>query len=312
VQLNTSLIEKPHNKRWGFNQKRQIMGIVYITPWIIGFIALQLYPLIMSLIYSFSDYNMIKNPDFNGMKNYIYLFTKDPDFWQSLKVTLIYVFIGVPSKLLFALFIAMILNVKLRAVNFFRTVYYIPSLLGGSVSVAILWRFLFMRNGIVNKLLDIFAIEPVDWLGNPKIALLNISLLLVWQFGSSMVLFLAGLKQIPQYLYEAAKIDGASKPRMFLSITLPFLSPIIFFNLIMQTITTFQDFTAAFVITKGGPLKSTYLYGIMLYQNAFSYFKMGYASAQSWILFLVIMVFTGMFFATSRYWTYYEDGGKRL
>lgn len=288
------------------------IGLVYILPWMIGFLVFQLYPLFVSLLYSFSDFNMMKSPTFIGIKNYIYMFTKDDLFWQSLKVTFEYVLIGVPSKVLFALFIAMVLNTAIKGVGLFRTIYYIPSLLGGSVSVAVLWRFLFIHEGLINKLLSYFSIPPVDWLGNPKIALYNISLLLVWQFGSSMVLFLAGLKQVPQYLYEACKVDGATKIRMFFTITLPFLSPIILFNIVMQTIGTFQEFTAAFVITRGGPLNATYLYGLMLYQNGFGYFKMGYASAQSWVLFVIIMTVTLLFFKSSKYWTYYQSGDDNL
>jgi oligogalacturonide transport system permease protein len=210
-----------------------------------------------------------------GLKNYVDIFTGDKVFYKSLHVTLIYVIIAVPLKLAFALFIAMILNLKLRYVNFFRTVYYMPSILGGSVAVSILWKFLFGRQGVINQMTAAFGIPAVDWLGNPNLALYTISILTVWQFGSSMVVFLAGLKQIPAELYDAAKVDGAGRIRIFFNITMPLITPMIFFNLIMQMIHAFQEFTAAFVITSGGPLKSTYLYGILLYDNAFNFFKMG-------------------------------------
>jgi oligogalacturonide transport system permease protein len=289
--------------------ENQYIGYLYILPWLVGLFVFQLYPFIASFFYSFTDFSMIKAPNFVGLKNYIDLFTKDKQFLQSLKVTFIYVLIAVPAKLTFALIIAIILNIKLKFVNFFRTVYYMPSILGGSVAIAVLWRFLFMREGLVNKFTAIFHIPPVDWLGNPNIALYTISLLTVWQFGSSMVLFLAGLKQVPAELYEAAKVDGSGKIRTFFKITLPMLSPIVFFNLVMQMVNAFQDFTGAFVVTGGGPAKSTYLYGLMLYKNGFEFLKMGYASAQSWVLFAIIMVMTASVFKSSSYWTFYEDGG---
>jgi oligogalacturonide transport system permease protein len=286
------------------------IGLLYISPWIIGLLVFQIYPFLASLAYSFTNFSILTPPKFVGMKNYVDIFTGDKIFYKSLNVTLIYVIIAVPLKLAFALFIAMILNLKLKYVNFFRTVYYMPSILGGSVAVSILWKFLFARQGLINQTTAKFGIQPVDWLGSPDLALYTISILTVWQFGSSMVVFLAGLKQIPAETYDAAKVDGAGKASIFLKITLPLITPMIFFNLIMQMIHAFQEFTAAFVITNGGPLKSTYLYGILLYDNAFNFFKMGYASALSWILFAIILVFTAMVFKSSSYWTYYEDEGK--
>jgi oligogalacturonide transport system permease protein len=296
------------NKKTSWKRSQNI-GLLYIAPWIIGFLVFQLYPFIVSLIYSFADFSIIKTPEFVGLKNYINLFTKDRLFYHSLKTTFIYVLIAVPGKLIFALIIALILNMKLKYINFYRTIYYMPSILGGSVAVSILWRFLFARNGLVNILLSKFSIAPIDWLGSPDVALYTISLLKVWQFGSSMVLFLAGLKQIPGELYEAAKVDGAGKIRTFFSVTLPLLTPIIFFNLIMQMVNAFQEFTSAFVVTQGGPLRSTYLYGLMLYEQGFRFLKMGYASAQSWILFIIIMAMTALVFKSSPYWTYYDDEG---
>lgn len=300
------------NHTTGRLTRKRYIGLLYILPWLIGFLVLQLYPLIMSFYYSFTDYNMFAEPNFIGLKNYIDVFTKDLDFWPSMKATLLYVFMGVPAKLIFALLIAMILNQKLRAINLFRTVYYIPSILGGSVAVSLVWRMMFMKEGSVNALLDVLQIPKVNWLGTPFIALITISLLIVWQFGSSMVIFLSGLKQIPNELYEAARVDGASRINMFFNITIPQLTPLIFFNLIMQMISAVQDFTSAFVITNGGPLKGTYLYGMKLYNDAFSYFKMGYASALSWIMFAVIFIITIILFGSSNKWVYYEDGGKSL
>lgn len=286
------------------------IGLIYVLPWILGLLIFQLYPFIASFYYSLTDYNMVNAPKFIGLDNYKQIFMNDPGFTQALKVTSIYVVLAVPVKLAFALFVAIVLSAKLRAINLFRTIYYLPSILGGSVAISVLWRFLFMKDGVVNSLLANVGIPSIDWLGNPDIALYTLGLLSVWQFGSSMVLFLAGIQQIPTDLYEAGSIDGASKTRMFFKITVPLLTPIVLFNLVMQMVNAFQEFTGAFVITSGGPMKSTYLYALKLYEEAFTFFKMGYASALSWVLFAIIMVVTGIIFKTSNRWVYYEDGGK--
>jgi oligogalacturonide transport system permease protein len=288
-------------------KKYSLNGYLYIMPWLIGFFLLQLVPLINSLWYSFTDFQLLGSPHFIGLENYNRIFSGDPIFLQSLKVTFYYVFIAVPCKIAFALVIAMILNQKIRGINIFRTLYYIPSILGGSVAISVLWKYLFMHQGIINNLLAVVGIKPQNWLGDPRLALGTISLVTIWQFGSSMLLFLAGLKQIPGSLYEAARIDGAGRLRIFWKITVPDLSPIILFNLIMQMINAFQEFTPAFVITQGGPLKSTYLYGLMLYDQGFKFFKMGYSSALSWILFAIIMLFTSLTFKSSQSWVHYGD-----
>lgn len=286
-------------------------GFFYISPWLIGFLLFGLYPFVSSLVYSFTDMNLLKSPNFVGLSNYTKLFSgSDELFLQSLKVTFIFVLIAVPAKIIFSLLVAMVLNMKLKGINFFRTIYYLPSIMGGSVAVAILWRYLFAREGLINLILGRLHVNPVDWLGSPDVALYTISSLTVWQFGSSMVLFLAGLKQVPKELYEAGRVDGASKVRMFFSITLPLITPILFFNLIMQMVNAFQEFTSALVITGGGPLNSTYMYGLLIYQNGFQFFKMGYASAQSWVLFAIILLFTFATFRSSGSWVHYEDGEK--
>ncbi|HCU30264.1 MAG: sugar ABC transporter permease [Sphaerochaeta sp.] len=282
-------------------------GYLYILPWIIGFLLLQLVPLINSFWYSFTNFQLLGDPKFLGLENYKKIFTADPTFLQSLKVTSYYVLIAVPLKISFALVIAIILNQNIKGINLFRTLYYIPSILGGSVAISVLWKYLFMNQGVVNNLIGQFGFKAVDWLGDPRFALGTISLVTVWQFGSSMLLFLAGLKQIPVSQYEAARIDGAGRMRIFWQITIPELSPIILFNLIMQMINAFQDFTSAFVITQGGPLKSTYLYGLMLYDQGFKFFKMGYSSALSWILFAIILFFTSLTFRSSESWVHYGD-----
>ncbi|TDF95385.1 carbohydrate ABC transporter permease [Paenibacillus piri] len=301
--MNSTALEKTKRIK-----KQSLIGLLYVAPWLIGFLVFQLYPFILSFVYSFTDFSILKPMKFVGFDNYIYMFTEDQKFLQSLKVTFLYVLMSVPSKLIFALIIAMLLNMKLKLISVFRTTYYLPSILGGSIAISILWGFLFNSTGLVNLFLSKLHIHAINWLGDPGIALFTISLLAVWQFGSSMVLFLAGLKQIPNELYEAATVDGASKVRVFFQITLPLITPIVFFNLIMQMIHAFQEFTPAYVITHGGPLESTYLYGLMLYENAFKFTKMGYASSQSWILFIIILIFTVGIFKSSKYWTFYEDG----
>jgi oligogalacturonide transport system permease protein len=202
------------------------------------------------------------------------------------------------------------LNMKLKALNFFKTFYYLPSILGTCVGISILWRVLFTRTGIINMILAVCHIGPIDWLGNPDLALYTISTLAVWQFGSSMIIFLAALKQLPVSCFEAAMVDGAGRVRMFFTITIPLISPIILFNLVMQTIFAFQQFTAPYLITGGGPINSTYLYGLLLYDNTFKYLKMGYSSALSWILFVIILLFTVIIFKTSKYWIHNEEGGE--
>lgn len=289
---------------------KRYTGLVFVAPWILGFSIFQLYPFAASFIYSFTDYSMGGELHFIGLENYRYMFTVDPHFFKSLGVTIFYVLFSVPVKLFVALMVAMLMNTPLKGVNGFRTIYYIPSIMGGSVAVSVLWRAMFLKDGLVNSILSFFSLPHVDWFGNGILALITISLLSVWQFGSSMVLFLAGLKQIPRELYEAASVDGAGKFTMFFRITLPQLTPIIFFNMVMQMIQALQQFTAAFIVTNGGPMKWTYLFGMKLYEEAFTNFKVGYASALSWILVLVVSVMTFSLFRSSSNWVHYEDGGE--
>lgn len=288
--------------------KGQNIAFIFIAPWIIGFLGLQLYPFVSSLYYSVTNLSMLKEPVFVGLDNYKEIFLFDADFRKSMAVTLLYVFTAVPLKLIFALFIAMLLNMKIRGIAIFKTLYYLPSILGGSVGIAILWKFLFNKEGFINNLIAPFGIGPFNWLGSPNTAMITIIVLTVWQFGSSMILFLAALKQIPQELYEAALIDGSGRIRIFFRITLPMITPIVLFNIIMQMINAFQEFSGPYLITKGGPMKSTYLYGLFIYDSAFSYLKMGYASALSWIMFIVIMIVTVIILGSSRYWAFYQDG----
>lgn len=299
-------VRTPTLKGLNYKKINTITAFIFISPWIIGFIVFWIYPLVSSLVFSFSNYSFTSDWDFVGLKNYMRMFTQDPTFYKSLTVTIIYVFIAIPAKITFALFIAVLLCQKVKGINTFRTVFYIPSIMGASVAISILWRFIFMSNGLMNKVLGIFSIKPVDWLGIPTLALPVLALLTVWQFGSSMIIFLAGLKQIPVSLYESAEIDGASKWSIFMRITLPMLAPLILFNLIMQTINGFKQFTSAYIITDGGPLHATYLYGLKLYDEGFQYFKMGYACALSWILFFIILGFTLLIFNYFKTRIYYR------
>ena len=287
--------------------KREYQAYLYILPWILGFVILQLYPFVSSFIYSFTDYTVGAKATFQGLANYKKLFTQDKEFWNSLKVTILFALYTVPGKLIMALAVAMFLNRDLKGINLIRTLYYIPSLFGGSVAVALLWRLMFLDNGVINAILTALHLPVIQWLGDTRYALRTICMLAIWQFGSSMVMFLAALKQVPRSLYEAAEIDGAGKVTRFFHITLPQISPIIFFNLINQTIQALQNFTSAQVITEGGPLKSTYVLGLKLYKEGFSYFKMGYASAISWVVFAAIMIFTLAIFASSKLWVHYAD-----
>lgn len=287
----------------------RFLGLAYLSPYIIGLLVFTTVPFVGSLYLSFTDYNLISSPVWTGLDNFREL-AGDRTFLRSLRVTLLYVCLTVPIKLAFALFIAVILNYRLRAIGFFRTAYYVPSILGGSIAVAVLWRYIFADAGLVNMVLASVGLEPVNWFGDPVNALFTITLLRTWQFGSAMVIFLAALQAVDKSLYEAAAIDGADRWHSFVHITLPLITPVIFFNLIMQMVQAFQEFNGPYVITGGGPLKSTYLLPLYIYDEAFKNFNMGYASAIAWVLFLIIMALTLVAFWSSRKWVYYA-GDKR-
>lgn len=290
-----------------FIYKETTVGYVFALPFIIGFLGFTLIPILSSLYYSFTDYNLIKKESWIGIDNYIKLF-QDDRFWMSLKVTMKYVLISVPSKLCFALLIAMLLTRKTKLTGFYRSLFYVPSLIGGSIAVALVWKELFSRNGLINQALGILSIKPVSWFGDQRMAMIPLILMTVWQFGSSMIIFAAGLKEIPVTYYEAAKIDGANRVRAFLHITVPGLSPVILYNLIMQTISAFMSFTQAFVITKGGPNDATNFYALYMYDHAFKYYDMGYASAMSWVMLIIMSVITLIIFKTSKRWVFSEAG----
>jgi multiple sugar transport system permease protein len=283
-------------------------GYMFLIPWLIGFFGLTLGPTLASLYLSFTEFNLFQAPRWVGAANYIRIATNDPDFMASMRVTFFYVLFAVPLKLCFALALAMVLNRGIRGLPIYRAIFYLPSLLGSSVAIAILWRQLFAGDGLVNAVLASFGVHGPSWISDPRYTLWTLVLLSVWQFGSPMVIFLAGLRQVPAELYEAASIDGASQVRKFVSITLPLLTPVVFFNLVVQMIGAFQSFTPAFIVSQGtgGPINSTLFYALYIYREAFSHFHMGYAAALAWILLVLIATFTAFSFLTSRYWVYYD------
>lgn len=289
--------------------KKNKYAMLFLFPWFVGITCLGLLPMLGSLYLSFTDYDLFQSPSWSGWDNYTNLFG-DARYLKAMNVTFKYVGFGVPLVLVFSLGFAMMLNRGIRGLSFFRAVYYIPSLLGGSVAIAILWRQVFGLDGLVNHFIGLFGHEAsISWVTNPMYSIYTLVLLNVWQFGSPMVIFLAGLRQIPRDYYEASAIDGASKIQTFIKITLPLLSPIIFFNLVMQTISAFQAFTQAYVIGggSGGALDSILFYTLYLYIKAFQHFQMGYAAAMAWMLLLMIACVTAVVFLISKKWVYYES-----
>ena len=288
--------------------KNQLTGYAFISPFLLGFLIFTAFPIAASLYLSFTDYDLFTTPSWVGFEQYERMFTGDPKFWRSLRVTFLYVFVGVPLRLTFALLIALLLNRASRAVGLYRTVYYLPSIIGGSVAVSIMWRNLYGDEGIINLALNLIGLESVRWFADPAAALWMLITLSVWQFGSSMLIFLAGLKNIPPSLYEAASVDGANPLQRFFRITMPLLTPVILFNTIMQTIAAFMTFIPAYIISKGegGPLDGTLLYSLYLFRRAFVFYDMGYAAAMAWILLAIVAVLTALVFFTSKFWVFYE------
>lgn len=292
--------------------REAIAGYVFLLPWLLGFLGLTLGPMIASFWLSFTRYDLLSSPKWIGTQNYANLFN-DSRFLHSIRVTLIYVVVSVPLKLAFALLLAMMLNRGLRGLNVYRAIYYVPSLLGTSVAIAVLWRQIFGDTGVINTLLrDIGWHNPPSWLADPSYSIYALIALAVWEFGSPMIIFLAGLRQIPRDFYEAARVDGAGYMAQFRKITLPLLTPLIFFNLVLQMIGAFQAFTQAYVVSggTGGPVDSTLFYTLYLYQQAFGSLKFGYGAAMASLLFAAIAIFTGAIFFSSRYWVFYMEQAK--
>ncbi|WNB86626.1 sugar ABC transporter permease [Cellulomonas sp. ATA003] len=283
-------------------------SLFFLGPWFVGLLLIVAGPLLASLYLSFTDYDLLTDPEFIGLGNYEDMLN-DPRLMRALRVTFTYVFVSVPLQLIAALGLALLLDRGMRGLALYRSVFYLPSLLGGSVAIAILWRQIFGTTGLINQVLGYFDIDGVGWVSHPDYALGTLIILNVWTFGAPMIIFLAGLRQVPEMYYEAASIDGASKLRQFWSITIPMLTPIIFFNLVLQFIGAFQSFTPAFVVSggTGGPADSTLFYTLYLYQQGFAALNMGYASAMAWLLLVIIAVLTALNFFLSKYWVFYND-----
>lgn len=304
-------------RRIGTQARREaIIFYLCISPWLIGFIVFTAGPMIASVVLSFTRWDMLSPPEWVGVKNYVTMLSRDPDFWQSLKVTAAYTVFSVPLRLLTALFLAILLNEATRGVGIFRTTFYLPSMVA-SVAAAVLWSWILNpKFGPVNGVLGLFGIKGPAWFADPRYALWGLVIMSTWGVGGEMLIFLAGLKSIPQHLYEAAAIDGAARWARFIHVTLPMLSPTIFFNFVMSLIGSFQTFDTAYVIstaragTIGGPMNSTLFYMLHLYRNAFQWQKMGYASALAWVLFMFILVFTLLALRSSTFWVYYEAEKK--
>ena len=302
--LKTLSRKKP---RWNLSTREAFTFYLFISPWIIGFILFYLGPVVASFYFSLTKWDLLTAPEFIGLNNYVKVFTKDPLFFQSLKVTLIYTFTYVPFDLVLGLFIALLLNRRRRGIGIFRTIFYLPSVLTG-VAYVVMWMWiLHPQAGLINTVLKLIGIQGPRWLLDPDYALWALVLMSVFQVGRSMVIYLAGLKGVPGELLEAAAMDGANAWARFWRITLPLLSPAILFNLIFGIIMTFQSFTNVYIATNGGPLDSTLFYVLYLYQKAFTYLEMGYASAMAWILFVMVLILTIIIFKTSGKWVFYHS-----
>lgn len=284
------------------------VAYVFLAPWLIGLIFITLGPLIASLVLSFSHYDLFNNPTWVGLANYRQMLV-DATFLQSFQVTLTYVVVTVPIILVISLALAMLLDRGLRGLTVYRALFYLPSLLGGSVAIAVLWRQVFGADGMLNQILALVHIHGPSWIGQPSTALYTLVALNVWQFGATMIIFLAGLRQIPRNLYEAAQVDGAGQLRQFWRITVPMLSPVIFFNAVLGLIRGFQVFTPAYIVSggTGGPAGSTLLYALYLYQQGFADYNMGYAAGMAWVLLVLIALLTALAFLSAKYWVFYAD-----
>lgn len=280
---------------------------MFLSPWVIGASLLTIGPMVASFVLAFTDYDLFTAPTFVGWDNFERMFFHDPRFWKSMSVTLNYVVVAAPLKLAVALGVAMLLNQPRRLQGFYRSAFYAPSLLGASVAIALVWRSMFSRDGVVDNALSTIGLDFGGWIANPALALYVLVTLSVWQFGGPMVIFLAGLKQVPVELYDAAAVDGAGKWHRFWSVTWPMISPVVFFNLVLEMIGTFQSFTSAYIVSggRGGPIDSTLFFTLYLYDRAFTAFEMGYASAMAWFLLVVIAFVTALIFRSSRGWVYY-------
>lgn len=287
--------------------KESTAGIVFTLPFTIGFLLFMIVPMGLSLYYSFCKYDILSPPVFTGLDNFVKMF-HDETFFKSIGVTFYFALVSVPLRLVFALLVAMLLLKNSKMSGFYRAAYYLPSIIGGSVAVSILWKRMFATDGVLNRLLGVIGIETnFAWLGDTRTAIWVLILLAVWQFGSSMLIFLSALKQISRELYEAAEVDGANGTQKFFRITLPLLTPTIFFNLVMQLINGFLAFTQSYIITQGKPMNSTLFYTVYMYQQSFEFYNTGYGAALAWVMLAIIGTITLILFATKKFWVYEES-----
>jgi multiple sugar transport system permease protein len=294
------------NKLSRISRREEIEGFLFISPWLIGVCVFLIFPIILSIYLSFTKYDYITTPQFVGLENYTKALTDDPLFWHTLKITFLYTAMALPLELMLSFGVALLLNFRGFGINVFRALFYLPSVLP-PVAVAILWLWMFNpKYGMLNQMLGFLGLDGPGWLFDPQWALIALVIMSLWGFGRGMIVYLAGLQNINPEYYEAAKVDGANVIAMFLRITIPLMSPVIFFNLVLGVIGSFQAFAQAFIMTGGGPARSTQFYMLYLYQNAFSFYKPGYASALGWLLFIVIMVFSLLIIRSSSAWVYYE------
>ena len=295
--------------RLSASQQENLYGYLFLLPWFVGMIAITIGPILASLALAFTDYSVLSAPHWVGLANFVTMLTADPRYLDSVHTTLMYVGISVPLVLVWGLALALVLNQGLKLLPVFRAIFYIPSLLGSSVAVAILWFYMFGKDGLINLALRPLGIDGPSYIGNPSFALYTLIVLNLWAFGSGMIIFLAGLRQIPPELYEAAQLDGAGRWARFWRITLPLLTPVLFFNAVLGLVGGFQAFTSAFVVSNGsgGPADATLLYQVYLYQRGFVHLNMGYAYAMAWVLLTVMAACTGVLFWSSRFWVFYGE-----
>lgn len=308
MELKTELVNVKNKKK-----KKDISWLIpylFISPWLLGFFAFTLGPLILSLYMSFHDWPVIGEATFVGFKNYIDMFTTDTQFFKSIGITIRFALVFVPLNMIIALILAVMISKDVKGIPLFRVIFYIPSVVSG-VAVAIIWGWILdSNNGILNYLLSLVGIDGPLWLKDPKWAIIAIIIASGWGVGNMMLIFYTDIKGIPRSYYEAAVIDGASPWKQFINITLPIITPTILFNLITSTITALQQLTLVILLTGGGPLKSTYFYGLYVYENAFKHHKLGYASANAWVMFVVILSLTAIIFKSSSSWVFYENEVK--
>ena len=284
---------------------------LFILPWIIGFLVFTLGPLVLSFVMSFFDWSITGTPKFRGLGNYIEMFTTDDQVLKSLSISLKYAAIFVPLNMIIALVLAMLISQPVKGAKFFRTIFYIPAVISG-VAVSIIFGWLLNGNyGVINYLLSLLGIDGPQWLVDPKWAIIAVIFASAFGVGSMMLIFYTDIKNIPIDLYEAAAIDGAGPARQFFSITLPMITPTILFNLITSIISSFQQVTLVMLLTNGGPMKSTYFYGLMTYNNAFKFHKLGYASANAWVMFIIILLLRALVFKSSDTWVFYESTANK-